>query len=157
MKQTVGKIASDLLLKPEANTVIDQQREMQKDYMKNLFEAVDRGYKKYYGNFFIHVEKKREPLLENVIRNYFIDRQTCPTPNYDQDIFRYNRQKSSIEYLWSIPDRETCFHLKANALQVVNEEKSLLNFVLQFDDGTLLKICKKLNNEKEDTPELKKG
>ena len=43
------------------------------------------------------------------------------------------------------------FLFKQNALQVVDEEKELLRFVLQFDDGTLLKLCKKLNGEETDT------
>lgn len=151
--ETVGKISTDLQAKDDGYQIsaIDQQRAMTEDYMKNLFEAVDRGYKKYKGDFFIHVETKREKLLENVLRNYFIIRETCPTPNYDQTVFRYHREKGDIQFFWTIPDRGTCFYFKQNALQVVDEEKELLRFVLQFDDGTLLKLCKKLNNEETET------
>ena len=99
-------------------------------------------------------ETKCEPLLPNTYRNYFIDRQTCPTPNYDQAVYRYNRKKEQIEYIWSIPDRETCHHLRINAMHVVPRERELLSFVLKFADGTLFKLCKKLNGEKLETPEL---
>jgi hypothetical protein len=152
-QETVGKVARDLQLKDDgyAVNVIDQQREMTQDYMKNLFEAVDRGYKQFAGDFFVHVETKKEKLLENVLRNYFIIRETCPTPNYDQTVFRYHREKGDIQFFWTIPDRNTCFYFKQNALEVIDEEKELLKFVLQFDDGTLLKLCKKLNGEKTDT------
>ena len=34
-----------------------------------------------------------------------------------------------------------------NALEIVDEEKGLLNFVLKFTDGTLLAMAKKLNGE----------
>jgi len=123
--------------------------------MKELLDAVDRGYKKYNGDFYIHVETKVEKLLTNVVRNYFIDRSTCPTPNYDQAVYRYNRSKGQIEYIWSIPDRETAHHLLLHSNEVVQEEQELLNFVVQFANGSLFKLCKLLNNEKDLTPELK--
>lgn len=158
MKETVGAKALELLQKEEGPvSVIDQQRAMTEDYNKNLIEAVDRGYTKYKGNFFIHVEKKVEPLLPNVFRCYFIDRQTCPTPNYDQDVYMYNRDVGQIEYLWTIPDRDTCFNLKQNYLQVVEEEKWSLKFVFDFDSGKLLQRCKELNGECEDSTLLKEG
>jgi hypothetical protein len=155
-KKTIGKLAVELAEKPaEQVTIIDQQREMQSDYMKDLLDAVDRGYKRYPGDFFIHVETKMERLLTNVIRNYFIDRSTCPTPNYDQTVYRYDRQKGQIDYIWTIPDRETAHHLLNHSNEVVQEEKELLNFVIKFANGDLFKLCKKFNNEKDDSPELK--
>lgn len=156
-KQTLGSIIKDLSQKSqETTTIIDQQRAMQEGYMKNLLEAVDRGYKKYPGDFFIDVEKKAEVVLNKTFRTYYIDRLTCPTPNYDQDVYRYNRQKGEIEYLWSIPDKETTLTLIENALEVVPEEKSLLNFCLKFADGTLFRLCKQYNGEKLETPQLEK-
>ena len=157
-EKTVGQSAVELQTKQQENIkVLDQSQAMLEDYWKNLLETVDRGYKKYPGNFFIHVETKKEPLLENVLRNYFIDRQSCPTPNYDQTVFRYNKELGQIEYLWTIPDRSTCFMLKDNALQVQLQERQLLDFVLKFDDGTLFKLCKKFNGEKMDSPELERN
>lgn len=154
-KQTLGSIVTDLSQKTtEKISIIDQQREMQKDYMKDLMQAIDRGYSKYPGDFFVHVETKAERLLANTYRNYFIDRLTCPTPNYDQSVFRYNRTQGEIEYIWTIPDRESSYHLVQNALEVSPEEKELLSFILKFADGTLFRLCKKLNGEKLDTPEL---
>ncbi len=155
--KTIGSVVSDLSQKQtEKTSIVEQQTAMQEDYMKNLTLAVDRGYKKYDGDFFIHVETKAEKLLPNTFRNYFIDRLTCPTPNYDQSVFRYNRKSGQIEYLWTIPDRETCFHLKDHALEVVAAEQGLLSFVLKFDDGTLFKMMKKYNGEKLESIEIKK-
>src|SRR5712671_4674554 len=92
-KSTIGKVATDLLKQqPQKIKVLDQAAEMKKDYMNNLFEAVDRGCKLYETDFFVHVETKQEPLLQNVFRDYFILLKNCPTPNYDQSVFKYNRQ-----------------------------------------------------------------
>ncbi len=154
-KPTLGSIVTDLSQKaPESTDPIEIQRAMQETYMKDLLDAVDRGYKKYNGDFFIHVETKAERLLTNTFRNYFIDRFTCPTPNYDQSVFRYNRRLGQVEYIWTIPDRETCHHLKENVLIVAKEEKQLLEFVLMFDSGELFRLCKKFNKEELETPKL---
>jgi hypothetical protein len=42
-----------------------------------------------------------------------------------------------------------------NAIAIPESERELLNFVLDFQDGTLLKLAKKLNGEEEDSPLLK--
>jgi hypothetical protein len=155
-KKTVGKVATELQQKETGSiNVVDQQRSMQEDYMSELLKAVDAGYKIYPNDFFIHVETKSEKLLSNVVRNYFIHRFTCPTPNYDQTVFKYDRSKGQIEYIWTIPDRETAHHLLNNSNDVVQEEKELLFFVMKFANGDLYRLCKKLNNEKDETPELK--
>ncbi len=147
-RDTIGKIATELQTKtPESRDPIELQREMQKDYIHELCEAVVRGKKEWTTDFFVVVITKNEKLLTNVFRNYFFPRITCPTPDYDQTVFHYNKDTEDIHYLWTIPSRDASFHLKDNALKVVNEEKDLLNFVLQFDDGTLYKLCKKLNGE----------
>lgn len=157
-KQTVGEAVYDLSSKTlEPTSAIELQGGMQEDYMKNLLEAVDRGYKKYDKDFYIHVETKAEKILARTLRHYYIDRVSCPTPNYDQTVYRYNREAGQVEYLWTIPDKETCEIFRENALSIVPEEKHLLKFVLDFYDGSLFRYCKKLNGEKLETPELIKG
>lgn len=154
-KDTVGKISSELLNKtPESQDPIELERAMQEDYMKELLDTIDKGIKEYSHDFYITVITKNEKLMPNVFRNYFFHRKSCPTPEYDQSVYRYNRPLERVEYLWTVPSKEACIHLKKNALQVVSEEKGLLNFVLQFYDGTLLRLSKKFNNEKDNSPIL---
>ena len=156
-KETVGKIATDLQAKDDGYQInaIDQAAENTKDYLKNLYEAVDRGILKYPNeDFYIHVETKKEKLLENVLRNYFIVKHDCPTPNYDQSVFKYIYKAGDLVFMWVIPDRGTCFYFKENWKEIPAEEKDLLNFIRMFDDGTLLKLAKRMNGEKDDSPEL---
>lgn len=151
-KDTVGKVALDLLTKdPVEKSPIELEREMHTDYDKNIYECVDRGKKMFDGDFFVVIETKKERLLPNVLRNYFFPRHTCPTPNYDQTVYHYHHADQLVEFLWVIPSRDTCVLLKENALTIANEERQLLKFVLDFSDGTLFKLAKKLNGEVEDT------
>lgn len=156
-RETVGKISSELLQKDIGPiAVIDQQREMQKDYIDNLIQCVERSKSEFPGDFFVVVETKTEPLMPNVMRNYFFARWTCPTPTYDQSIFKYSKKDERIEYIWTLPSRDACYHIKNNLDKISNEEQQLAFFVMSLFDGSLLRKSKELNNESMLTIELEK-
>lgn len=154
-RETVGKIAVDLMAKePETKDPIEQMREQLSEYEKNFYECLAAHKSVFPGDFYIVVLTKKEPLMQNVLRNYFMARQSCPTPDYDQAVYRYIRADERIDFLWIIPSRDTCKLFKKNALQIHPTERELLNFVLAFADGSLFKLCKELNGEKDNSPEL---
>ena len=147
-KKTVGAHAQELLQKtPDSRDPREIQEGMQEDYMKELHACIDTNYPLYEETFYIVVLTKAEKLMPNVFRNYFCARKTCPTPEYDQSVFRYNKALGRIEYLWTIPGKDVCHHLRDNASQVVTDEKMLLEFVMKFFSGTLLKVAQKYNCE----------
>lgn len=154
-RKTVGEQVVPLLGKtPETRDPIELAREMQKGYIDNLAECAREFKKNHKGDFFIVVITKREPLLPNVLRNQFFARLTCPTPDYDQCVYHYKADIECAEYVWTIPCRDACMHLRDNATLVDPAERQLLGFVLDFADGTLYKLCKKLNKERADSPLL---
>lgn len=150
-RETVGTIARDFLMR-ESPTLspIELEREAQKKYLDELLIAIERGKKIYGGDFYVEVNTKMEHLMTNVTRNYFVVRSTCPTPFFDQSVFKYDHKEETLTYLWTVPNRDACYHLKDNALLVAPEEQQLLQFVLDFFDGTLLAHAQKLNNETSD-------
>lgn len=167
--KTVGAVASDLLSKHnESLSPQEVAQAQEREYLANLEWAVRHAQKKVDcysmqghdqcrtrdaldGSFFVAVLLKKEKLLENVLRNYFVATKACPTPTYDQTIYRYNHEKEDVEYIWTIPDRETCLTFKENASIIVPAERQLLQCVLNFYDGTYYKMMKKFNGE-EMTP-----
>lgn len=152
---TVGKAAVNLQLKDEpSHSVIDYQREMHKDFEKNIYDCVERGKKGFSSDFFVVVITKKERLFENVIRNYFINRKSCPTPEWDQAVYSYNHKDDHLKFMWVIPAKDICEYYRFYMLLVVPEERELLNFVLEFHDGTLFRLSKKLNGEEADSPLL---
>lgn len=157
-KKTVGTSSSELSQKqPDTRDPIELQREIHKGYESNVIEAVDRGIKEIHGDFFVVVTTKKERLMQNVIRNYFSVRKTCPTPEYDQTVYQYFRKDDKLEFLWVLPSKDTCELLHLNMLGVSKEERDLLYFVLSFYDGSLLRKAKKLNGEESDSPLLEDG
>lgn len=156
-RETVGKISSELLQKePDTRDPIALEREMHKDYVNHVYDAVARGKTEFPGDFFVVVITKKERLMQNVLRNYFLARSTCPTPEWDQTVYRYKRADDLIEFLWVVPSKDTCQLFKDNALEISPEEKDLLRFVMDFTDGTLLKLAKRLNKEMKSSPLLEK-
>jgi len=158
-KKTVGEIASELLQKtPESTDPIEIQRECHKDYIENLKQVVDRGIKELgQVDFFVEVDLKKEKLLENVLRNYFLYRKTCPTPGHDQSVYKYHHKSGNLEYLWTVPDKETCDVFARNAHLVVPEERLLLDFVLNFYNGQLLHLSRRMNGENLETGIILEG
>lgn len=154
-KKTVGQLASELAQKEsEAENPIDQTQESLSDYEKNVIEAANEGAKIFDDLFYIVVLFKTEPLMPNVTRNYFFSRISCPTPDYDQAVYKVKPKAREIDFLWAIPDKKTCEFMRDNKSHIPPEEYQLLNFVLSFYDGTLLQACKKMNNETQDTGQL---
>ena len=166
MKQTIGSIASDLLSKNDTHNLNPQeiQRAQEKEYLDNLVWSVRHAQKKIdcagienhdeckdrtplEGDFFVSSLLKKEKLLENVMRIYWVPSKTCPTPCYDQTVYRYDSIKDDIEFVWVVPDRETCLTFKENVAKIVPQEQGLLEFVLQFYDGSLYRKMKEFNGE----------
>lgn len=149
-KVTVGEHSRNLSQKtPDTRSPIEQMRANLTDYDKSLWECVERGKIDMSGDFYLEIITKQEPLMPNVIRNYFGFRYSCPTPNYDHAVYKYDRHDDKIEFLWVIPSRGISHLLLENRLSVPPEEYGLLEFVLRFESGDLFKLCKKLNKEEE--------
>ena len=148
-RRTVGQEALDIFQKGTYEvSPVALQEQMLRDYYQNLIDCALNNRKVYNGRFFIVVLTKNERLMRNVFRNYFFARKTCPTPDYDQSVFRYDHANESIDYLWTIPSQDACHHLLDNASQVHKSERELLEFVAKFKRGELFRLAKKLNGEK---------
>lgn len=163
--KTLGSISTELKnKKPDIVNPQEIQRAQEKEYLDNLTWCVKHALKEVScadldmhdqcstrqamkADFFVVALLKKEKLLENVLRNYFIATKDCPTPTYDQTVYRYNYSKGDIEFLWVIPDRETCLTFLENKDKIVPSERMLLQFVLDFYDKKLLQLCKRLNKE----------
>lgn len=157
-EKTAGKVALELQAKQDGKvTPNEQAKEQLGEYQSGLAECV-KEHEKVFGvqsNFFVVVITKKEPLLENVLRNYFISRKSCPGPDYDQAVYHFHGKTGDLELVWVVPSRDTCFYMIRNILTLPKEQKILLSYVIEFRDGTLFKVMKKLNGEKLKTPELK--
>ncbi len=150
-RDTLGKISQDLMHSDTfTDSLAEQGRAMTKRYLADLYGTI---LESKVGNpttdFFIQVETIKDRLLHNVIKRKFIARLSCPTPNYDQDVWHYKYKDDELFHLWTIPNREYSYKLLNNAAIIDLSLRDLTNNVIAFASGDLYKLCKKLNNEEE--------
>ena len=152
-RETVGKISSDLLEKAKDNTHSshEQMQEQLSEHDKFIHECLATHKKVWPStNFYIVVITKKEPTMPYVIRSYFLGRLSCPTPDYDQVVYMYHHESDFLEVLWVIPSKHTCLFFLRDSFQIAAEEKDLLNYVLDFADGSLFRKAQFMNGELPD-------
>ncbi len=150
-KKTVGAYSYELQQKDEKINPIELQQAMHEgnesedSYENQVGLAVKRGEELYEGNFFIVVLFKKERLMMNVVRQFFMPRKTCPRPEYDQVVYKYNRGSSDLSFIWVIPDKQSCESIPLDILHYPKEQKEFLNYVMDFNSGKLDKLCDEIN------------
>jgi len=137
-KKTVGEVSTELLKNPdEKQGIIDTQKEMNKQFLPQVEECI-KNHKDWKDPYYIVVINKRERLLVNVIRQYFLARFTLPTPDYDQTVFKYFPSTGDLKFLWVLPDK--------NSIEFINENSS----TLPLEQSQLIEFCKLFKAEKLD-------
>lgn len=154
-KKTVGQASLELSKSKDSFTPVDIEREVhkgsnsKKSYEEEISEAVYRGMNDALikGDFYIVVLLKKERLLQNVVRQLFFYRQTCPTPEFDQTVYKFYRKHSNLEYIWTVPDLMACTRLRYMKHSIDEEQNLLFSMVQAFYNGDLEKLAQKLNGK----------
>jgi len=141
---------------PGTHSAVDQMREQLEDYEKNVFECVQKNKGFFDGDFYVVVLTKKERLMQNVLRGFFFARRSCPTPDYDQAVYKYFKKDSRLDLLWVVPSADSVNLMKNNPHLVETSKYALLNYVMKFSDGTLLRLAKKLCGEERDSNIIEK-
>lgn len=150
-KETLGQVVNKLLEKQDnyPMTVTEIIEESKVQYWQEAEKQLAVGKKRFNKSFYIEMCQKYEKLFGGIVKPRWlgITRESCPTPMFEQSCFFYNKVDDYLEYMWTIPDMHTCCYLVENSLSIPQEQHELLQYALDFKDGTLLKLCKKLNGE----------
>lgn len=151
---TVGEAALALQETDEKINSIDLQREIHKghssedSFESQILECFNRGRKEIHGSFFIVVIFKKERVLKNIIRQYFFYRKSCPTPQFDQIVYKYDYDEDKIDFVWVVPDKASCHAFKNWGHELTLDHQPLVQFAKDFLSGELDKKCAQINGEK---------
>lgn len=116
----VGQAVIDILAKPQPiQTVGDTLSAFGDDYAKQIEECIEDNQRKYKSPFYIFVITKKEFWADNVVRNWFIARQTPPHafqmmeqyPNATKTLYMVDARKGNIEAMWSLPSFDECISI----------------------------------------------
>lgn len=139
----VGAAAASLLSKPYAPQSAEETTEaMTSRYYEELLSTVAANEKKYESPFYIVVLRKKEPWAINVLRQWFIARQTRPTPeflrneypNHDHDLYKIDSKSGDVHLCWTLLSAQDCASVLKNK-DAYSED--LVNWIMQFNRGTL--------------------
>jgi hypothetical protein len=107
----VGQAVFDILNKEQSSQEVGETLEMMMPkYLEELRGTCFNGSKMYKSPFYVVVLGKKEAWALNVLRHFFIARQTKPDsrvllkdyPNYFQDVFEYSETSGNCRLLWSL-------------------------------------------------------
>lgn len=154
--KTLGQLVLENGAKEHPGTVgvLELIQEANKDYEEKLIATIEAGRKARLGDFFVVILFKKERLFEEVMHSIFFHRQSCPTPTTSQVVYKYHRDPERLEFLWVVPDPDTCMYYCDNALEVDESERDLLNFILDFRSGSLDQKARDLNGEQHNQPAI---
>lgn len=143
--------AKDLTLDDD---VIEYRRQLESDALKEIDSLIEKTKNNsLYRNkdFYIVMLTKMEKI-GSVPHNYFLARQSCPTPVYRQAVWKYKHVSGVLEFLWCIPDAILYYHLFHNKQKYLADKEceDLTKFVILMESGELLEWVKRENHEKID-------
>lgn len=149
-KKTVGAIAYDMEHKPQEEMTFFEQAKADMTGMNDIIQECYKLGKKGlpHKDFFVEILLKWEKILGE--RTYSIHpfvRKSCPTPNYDQTVFHYHHHDDLLEYLWTLPDKESYEWYVYNQSLVTPDRYALLKYVLDDASGKLLNKADELNKK----------
>ena len=165
LEPTAGQPTAGQMSQAEPDIYIhedDAADKIASDYYKNLElcigNHINRAVFKDRPHFYVCVLAKIEKILtalgKPTLRHYFVGLLDCPKPNYQMNLYKYHKDLDALEEIWLLSDRPTCKFLAKNKHNLGPGEYKLLDYYQKYKRGDLFRLMKKLNNEKEDTPEL---
>jgi hypothetical protein len=139
----VGQAVVDILsTKQPEYTVEDIIDGMAEDFTNQLIDCYEKNKKKYRNPFYILVLTKKEMWAVNVVRNFFIARQTPPHasdleieyPNFTKTLYMLDSEKGQFKALWSLPGIEEMKSILKNPMPYHDD---LVHWIYDFQDGKL--------------------
>ena len=115
------------------------------DYVKEIEKAINSGLAQQLKSpFYILVLTKKEPWAVNVVRNFFIPRQTPPHAlklakeykHHVKTLYYVDADRGNVGVLWSIPGWEDC---KSIAKRPRQHEPALVKWIADCFSGKLNK------------------
>ena len=116
----VGQAVHDILsASNEAITVEAILDEFAHKFVAELEATIEHNEEKYDNIFYVFVLSNKEMWAENVVRNWFVARQTAPEaldmvsqyPNHCKILYEVNKKHGELKLKWTIPGIQDCISI----------------------------------------------
>ena len=137
----VGQAVVDILSKEQPEQTVEETLDaFGPDFVKELEATIKANAHKYQAPFYVLVLTKKEMWACNVVRNFFIARQTYPRgtdivreyPNYTKTLYKVNSERGNVDIMWCVPGHQECQSVAKNPGAF---DQELVNWVFQCYAG----------------------
>lgn len=157
-RKTFGQISAENQAKNDINvkTIEDDIRGSREEWEREIIRMRDAEIKrtlkdpKFHNKNFYIIMHFRKHRLVNEPGVLIVARLSCPTPVYNQAVFKYYRSAGSLEYLWSIPDAPRYYWLIKNMQNIPKDMQHEARFCFLMESGELERWVIKENGNKPD-------
>lgn len=141
--QRVGQAVTDILSKKQDSITTGEIIESYGDeFRKELENTIEANSDKLDSPFYILVFTHKEHWANNVVRNWFIARQTPPFashvveqyPNRMKTLYMIDAKKGNIKICWSLPGVGDMISIMKSPLTF---DPQLVKWITDFRDGHL--------------------
>ena len=139
----VGRAVYDIMSKPQASQEVGETLEaMSPKYIEHLLTTIKDRQNDFDGPFYIVVLRKKEPWALNVLRQWYVPRQTRPSPyvlredypNHDHDVWCIDPKTTEISLQWTLPTAQDSKTILKNASLY---DPTLVQWIQDFDSKQL--------------------
>lgn len=122
----VGQAVHDILHGNHGSTTVEEIiDEYSQKFNQELEDTINSNEHKYKDKFHIFVLSNKEMWAQNVVRNWFIARETAPEPldmvaqypNHCKILYEFDRRTDKLTLKWTIPGLQDCISIVKNPLQ----------------------------------------
>jgi hypothetical protein len=151
-RKTVGEVynLTHKAERPETTQdLLDTQKPAAVDYMQKLHKTVRSAVETYPGQPYVFVEAftRKDKLMVRALVTEFFTRSSCPTPSFNQAVYRYDVKNGRLEFAWQLPSNKRCLHYLANPFSLDEGERLIIGYVHDLKSGALEQLAINLNNE----------
>lgn len=113
----VGQAVIDILSKEQETQSVEETIEaFAPKFLEDLEKAVEEGKSKFESPYYVLVLSHKEMWAVNMMRNWFITRQTPPNgtdiltnyPNHMKTLYKADIVKGNVSLVWTLPGYQDC-------------------------------------------------
>jgi len=114
-------------------------------YESTVLKTIENGKREFYNkDFYVDVVWREQAEAEDV-EFVMVAWEACPTPHYNQTVYKYHHLADELELMWTLPNELECLDMYHNRNSIEQSEWPLMKYVMSFYDKSLFMFV----NEKE--------
>lgn len=139
----VGEKVYEFMSKPQEQMEVGEIIDAYKDkYTQEMHDVLLKGSRIFDPPFYVVVLHKKEPWAVNVLRNWFVSRQTKPLPttlrndypNHSHTVYSFDQRSCELKICWNLPTSQDANTILKNK-QLYDSQ--LVDWIVKFNNGTL--------------------